>query len=168
MHGKPAARAIQVLAVGLADSVAVAVEIAVQGGDVKHSMLGRVAVAAADDSGVPLAAKEPEGFPGREQLGGLELELLHRDSGHEASFGDDLSPRARQPGGPPASPRPHHGGPGIARHLGSAGPRTWCTLLTKRTVRLSPYNTHPESVNAGKPRLISTNLGRSPPGRKAG
>ena len=49
--------------------------------------------------------RHAEGFPGREQLGGLELELLHRDVvDMDASFGDDL-PRARQPGGLPASRR---------------------------------------------------------------
>src|ERR1700749_3625458 len=106
MHGKPAARAIQVLAVGLGDIVETAVEIAVQGGDVKHSLLVRVAVAVADDSDVPLAT--PEGFPGGAHLGGLELELLHRDSGHEASFGDDLSPGQAARGSArvsPATPR---------------------------------------------------------------
>jgi hypothetical protein len=43
----------------------------------------------------------PEGFPAWEQLGVLELEVLHRHSsfgGHGVSFGDDL-PRARPPGG---------------------------------------------------------------------
>ena len=101
-----------------------------------------------------LCVESAEGFPAREQLGGLELELLHRDSGHGASLGA-IALRARQPGG--------FTWPGTC----GAGSRTWCTLSVERTVRSPPYTTHLWSVNAGEPRLISGNHDGAPL-RKAG
>ena len=112
--GQHAARAGPVL-----DDVARAqaedvVEAAVQGGDVQQPGLGRVAVPHLGEAGAATArmvlAGAAEGFPGREQLGVLELEVLHRHgrkSGHGASFGDDPPrPRAR---------------PGLARVPGRTG-----------------------------------------------
>src|SRR2546430_16150309 len=61
-----AVRAGQVL---LVDVVEIAVEIAVEQGDVNKSLLLRVAVAAADNGG-PARGIGPEGFPGRGEPGG--------------------------------------------------------------------------------------------------
>src|SRR5580704_18905855 len=104
MHGRPAPRAGQVLvAVRLVGVVAVAVEVQEvdgNGGRQESASAARVLVAVAVRRVVALVrGHAPEGLPGREQLGGLELELLHRDvSGHGASLGA-IAPRARQPGG---------------------------------------------------------------------
>src|SRR5690348_1391451 len=119
MHDRLAARAGQVLvAVRLVGVVAVAVEAAVEHADVDsdQAMGFLVAVVVSVRRVVALLREvHPEGFPGREQLGGLELELLHRDGGHGASLGRSPPRGPGSPGGlpGPTPPMAPGRGPGV-------------------------------------------------------